>query len=82
MARVDDCAECEAAFAGALVECARYRDGTGAESTACGPGLPARRGRARVVDRRTGLDCGSCLAKLGAAPALGVSCLRAACGPL
>lgn len=81
-AHVDECTECEAAFSGELIECALYRNGAGAQATACGDDLPASRGEGRVVERRTGLDCGSCLAKLGSEPAPGVTCLRASCGPL
>jgi hypothetical protein len=81
-AHVDDCTECDAALAGELVECARYADGAGAEAIECGARLPAVRGAARVVERRTGVDCGSCTAKLGTERPEGVTCLRAACGAL
>lgn len=81
-AHVDDCAECDAALAGELVECARYADGVGAETTECGERLPAVRGGSRIVERRTGVDCGSCTAKLGTEQPEGVTCLRAACGAL
>jgi hypothetical protein len=81
-AHVDDCAECDAALAGELVECARYADGAGVETVECGERLPAVRGASRVVERRTGVDCGSCRAKLGTERAEGVTCLRAACGAL
>jgi hypothetical protein len=81
-AHVDDCAECDAALAGELVECARYADSAGAETVECGERLPAVRGASRVVERRTGVDCGSCTTKLGTERPEGVTCLRAACGAL
>jgi hypothetical protein len=80
-AHVDDCVECDAALAGELVECARYA-GPAGEDLACGENLPAVRGSGRAVERRTAIDCGSCLEKLGTPKPAGVTCLRASCGLL
>jgi hypothetical protein len=78
-ARVDDCAECDAALAGKLVSCARVAGASGAEAAFCGTPARIRAFGKKVVERRTGVDCASCTAKLGTPAGSGFDCVVAAC---
>jgi hypothetical protein len=78
-ARVDDCAECDAALAGKLVHCARVAGAGGATTDSCGTPSRLRALGKNVVERRTGVDCASCMAKLGKPAGSGFDCVVAAC---
>lgn len=81
-AHVDGCGECAAALEGRMVTCATV-GAADASRTVCGKGdARSLAGSRRVLDVRTGIDCGSCEAKLGTDRPEGVTCLAGACGPI
>jgi hypothetical protein len=82
-AHAETCDECEAALAGDLVQCARAIDARGTEHRDCASPASGRfPRRGRIVETRSGVDCASCIAKLGSERPGGVACLVADCPPL
>lgn len=78
-ARVDDCTECAAALEGRLVRCARVAARAGTTSDVCAGGGRIRTLGGKIVEQRSGIDCASCIAKLGTPAPAGLDCVAARC---